>query len=254
MNVPAIRWEIRVEGDPRDLEALARESTGTQIVIRKDNAAPTYRLYSDTFDRLADSRSVFDAASRILELLSGALVLTGRLNTPLTCGPVYRRHADGTDDINMFVHEVVCVLASEAAVVQATGEVRDSAGAVRITPHIPVPFSLTQLGLVDVAVARALGLAAKPDALTWVGLYRIYEVVEHDVGGEKNLPKRGWGSEGQQKRFKHSANSVAVGGDSARHGKELTVPPKDPMSLAEATAYCKYLLQAWFDSKQAPIS
>jgi len=76
-------------------------------------------------------------------------------------------------------------------------------------------------------------------------------MVESDIGGEKKLVKMGWGSTHQLKRFKHSANSVAVAGDSARHGRELGDPPRDPMSIDEAIAYCKYLLQAWFDSKRS---
>jgi hypothetical protein len=245
------RWEVRIEGDARDLQALSRYAATAQIAITQDKTAPTYRLHSDKFESLPDARAVFDAANEILEILSGALVLTSRLNKPLSSGPVYRHHDDGTDDVSLFVHEAVTVVVSETAEVHATGEVRDSAGMIRITPAPPPPFLFTQLGLVDPAIAKALSLLAKPNALTWVGLYRIYEVIEHDVGGEKKMVRRGWGSAHQQKRFKHSANSVAVGGDEARHGKEITIPPKDPMSLLEAEAYCRYLLQTWIHSKQS---
>jgi hypothetical protein len=80
-------------------------------------------------------------------------------------------------------------------------------------------------------------------------MYRIHEVIEHDLGGENAMKKKGWGSANDLKRFKHSANSVNVGGDEARHGKEIQDPPKNPMSVEEADAYLQYVVQAWLTSK-----
>jgi hypothetical protein len=99
------------------------------------------------------------------------------------------------------------------------------------------------------AYCRKCGLLANRDAVTWVGLYRIHEVVEHDVGGREALIKLGRVSKQQLKRFTHSSNSVAAAGDQARHGKEITQPPKNPMSLEEAKAFVMGLLTAWFNSK-----
>jgi hypothetical protein len=139
-------------------------------------------------------------------------------------------------------------LTAEDSVIIATGDV--SSGNVRVvTPSPPFSVSLMQLALVNDSVARVMGLLAKADAFTWVGLYRIHEVIEADLGGEKALIKRGFGSALQLKRFKHSSNYVAVADDSARHGKELTTPPTNPMSLDVAKAYVMYALQAWFNAK-----
>lgn len=87
------------------------------------------------------------------------------------------------------------------------------------------------------------------DDKTRVGMYRIYEVIEADSGGESALKKRGWGPEQDLKRFKHSANSVSVAGDSARHGKELAQPPKQPMSIDDAASYLNYVVHEWLSSK-----
>lgn len=57
------------------------------------------------------------------------------------------------------------------------------------------------------------------------------------------------GSPEDLKRFKHSANSVTVAGDHARHGRELEQPPKKPMTPEEAIAYLNYVAQAWLASK-----
>ncbi|MFZ1765098.1 MAG: hypothetical protein WAT68_00280 [Candidatus Nitrotoga sp.] len=131
-----------------------------------------------------------------------------------------------------------------------TAVVTDASGNV-ITRPSPPPRSavLLQLAYTDQAVAKVLRLLSAADAMTWVGLYRLHEVIEADVGGQHKLEKSGWGSTDDFRRFKHSANSVQVGGDKSRHGKEPQVPPKNPMTLAEAEAYGKYIVQAWLTSK-----
>jgi hypothetical protein len=92
-------------------------------------------------------------------------------------------------------------------------------------------------------------LIAASDASSWVGMYRLYEVIEANVGGERSMQHLNCGSGDALKRFKHSANSVAIAGDAARHGKECGLPPTNPMSLEEARAYLNYMLETWLASK-----
>ena len=135
---------------------------------------------------------------------------------------------------------------------EVTVTVIDAQGNVVIkAPPQPRTIALAMLARSDSAVAKALRLLSAADSNSWVGLYRIYEVVEADVGGESALKTCGWGSPADLKRFKHSANSVSVGGDAARHGKELTSPPNNPMSLEEAGSYVTYIVSAWLGSKGA---
>jgi hypothetical protein len=134
-----------------------------------------------------------------------------------------------------------------------TGVATDAAGKVITQPEPPSPCSAVflELSAADPAIAEVLRLLSAPDAMTWVSLFRIHEVIEDDVEGQHKLERKGWGSADDLRRFKHSANSVQVGGDKSRHGKESLIPPKNPMTLAEAEAYAKYIVQAWFASKGA---
>ena len=84
-----------------------------------------------------------------------------------------------------------------------------------------------------------------------MAVYRLHEVVEDAVGGERELTKRNWAPSGQLSRFKHSANSVDVAGDDARHGAETTTPPKRPMTLDEAQGHVHLVLRAWLDEKNS---
>jgi hypothetical protein len=166
----------------------------------------------------------------------------------LKYGALYRPNQNGGRDIFVRIRESLQIRVEMGAV---TAIVADAAGNVIAQPVPPPPRSavLLQLAAEDAAIAKVLRLLSAQDAMTWVGLYRIHEVIEDDVGGQHKFEKEGWGSADDLRRFKHSANSVEVGGDKARHGKEPQVPPKNPMTLAEAEAYVRYIIQAWLAGK-----
>ncbi len=50
-------------------------------------------------------------------------------------------------------------------------------------------------------------------------------------------------------QFTHTANSQSALGDDARHGVDRNDPPKEPMSLSEADALIRNLLQKWLQWK-----
>ena len=105
-------------------------------------------------------------------------------------------------------------------------------------------------------IAQIDNLVAK--AFEWYGelehnfrnLYLILELVEDDVGGEKELTKIGWTSGNEIKRFKQTAQSEAVIGTEARHGSKNYKPPPKPMNLQEARNLIRTLLHQWLESKK----
>lgn len=96
-------------------------------------------------------------------------------------------------------------------------------------------------GLRNDSVAKVLRLYANTPP-TWNNLYRIFEVVEQDVGGRKYIEQQGWATDKSLERFKRTANSVSAIGDEARHGKESTQPPSNPMTLPEAKSLIETIL------------
>ena len=65
------------------------------------------------------------------------------------------------------------------------------------------------------------------------------------AGGAHNIIKNGWATRTTQGRFTGTAQSREEIGDDARHASEKCKPPKDPMSLDEAEAFVKCVMQAW---------
>lgn len=244
-------WQVQIEGDTCDLEFLAKIlTTGPRKVLR-DEKSPGYLYESDSFHSCFTSEEVEQLAEEELAILSGILKLERDASDGLKYCAVYRQNPNGGRDIFVCIRESLQVRGGEMGTVTAV--VTDAAGNV-ITQPEPSPSRsavLLQLAAGDAAIAKVLRLLSAPDAMTWVGLYRIQEVIEGDIGGQHKLEKQGWGSAEDLRRFKHSANSVQVGGDKSRHGNGTQVPPKNPMTQVEAKAYGKRILQAWLASKGA---
>ena len=110
------------------------------------------------------------------------------------------------------------------------------------------PAAWLKLALGDSKVAQALRLwGAGPPS--WVNLYRVLEVIESDVGGK--IYEAGWAPKKEVTRFTHTPNRAETLGDQARHGKERTSPPRNPMSLADARSLLTRLLDRWLCEKGA---
>jgi hypothetical protein len=249
MNQSLDLWQVQVQGWTSDLEHLARHFVSTTFRVSKDERDGGFLYASDSFASCRTATEVLKVANDELSVLSGVLKLTRDSPEPLRTGAVYRRNASGGRDVFVHVQETLQV---RAEVGEVTVKVTDAEGNV-ITGPAPTPrtLAIAQLAASDPSVSKAMRLLAAPGHKSWVGMYRIHEVIEADVGSEHALRRCGWGSAQDLKRFKHSANSVAVAGDSARHGKEIRQSPKHPMSIDEAAAYLNYVLQAWLSSKGA---
>lgn len=249
MNATVNPWQVQIRGWTSDLEHLVRYFENQPRRVVKDEQDGSYLYESDAFSACSSSEEVLNKANEELRVLSGVLKLSRNSPEALRAGAVYRRHVAGGRDVFVHIQETLQVRVEAGDVVV---EVTDSEGNVVVKPSPPPrSIAVASLSATDNAVAKAMRLFAAPDALTWVGLYRIYEVIEADVGGESAFKNSGLGSATDLKRFKHSENSVSVGGDLSRHGKELMTPPVNPMSLEEASSYTTYILSAWLGSKGA---
>lgn len=105
-------------------------------------------------------------------------------------------------------------------------------------------ISMIDLSLYNNVVEKVLRLRDKP-TLSWVDIYRILETVETD----EDPVDKGWISNTERNRFRHTANSVYAIGDEARHGKETTEPPKTPMSKKKALSLVDRIIGLWLSEK-----
>ena len=239
-------WEVIIHGQEFDLHHLTRHFNTAPLIVFFDEQDKCYHLTSTDFDNCADSTSVLEAAQGQLSILAGAHHFLSASNEPLHVGRVvYRRHSNGRRDAIIHTSPIT----ARAAIGHANTTYTDSAGVVHpAPPHRMVV--LAKLARSDKVVAKALRLRGA-DGNSWVGLYRLHEVVSADVGGDGKLAELGGVSKQTPIRFRHCANSVKVAGDDSRHGYETNAAPKHPMTLDEAAAYVNLVLNAWFAMKGA---
>ncbi len=225
-------WEVQLTGDPTDLQMLADTFTGGAIQIAQ--SGKEYVLRSSQFERLDSAASVRESAIELVTALSGSARLALGAQEAIDVGAaVYRVGPDGKRDITVLVGQAV--LHARALPITVVHGTQIHRPADPISKWLPL---VTQ----DLVVAKALRLRNAGD-LDWVDLYRLYEVIENDVG--HLMHQLGWASRNELERFARTANSVAAAGDKARHGVERTDPPRKRMSLSHARELIDRIMKAW---------
>lgn len=235
-----MKWEVRLTGDPDDLRELPQLMAGEDASVYEREGA--YYLGSLRFRSLANADAVKSVATRILSSIKGVLHLQCGHTASIELAEIISVGADGRR------HGVVFLEATLRARATITYTVLRADGTVEMVNPASVTNSWVALAWRDSAVEKALRLYGM-EAQDWPSLYRLFEVIQEDVGGNPKIEKQGWATTRAIRRFSRSANSVAAAGDSARHGRERTAPPVDPMSLREARSFVQALLEKWLRSK-----
>lgn len=229
---------MKLLGDNADLAWLSKQLRGEDITICLTEA-DGYMLRSNTFERCRDASEVRTNAEQIVTALCAYSRLYWRGTRSIEVGSVIRHRENGTRDI--FLKAECAALQcrgfpAELTVTRSDGTVERGSSSDRLQEWI-------EYALRDPDVAKALRLR-NTDRLSWVELYRLYEVVEGAVG-RSAIVASGWISESKIRLFKHTANSVEAIGDEARHGRRKHQPPKDPMKLSEARRLVDELIKNW---------
>ncbi len=234
-------WEFEITGDPWVLGQLSEALQSEDIKIVKQNGL--FKLVGRVFDGIDSNDKARKTAEEQLGRISGLAFLNLQLKAPLQVKSVASLDDEG--------HAKSCFITSPAATIDTylSLVVTDPQG--NVISRSPSPDSIhASLNLAgsDKNVDKVLRLLGSGD-FGWVNLYRIYEVVAADAGGEHALEKKRWVDPKDLDLFHHTANSPQAAGDSARHGKPAGSPPRQPMSLSEAQALIRTLAQKWLQEK-----
>jgi hypothetical protein len=235
-------WKVRIIGNQHDLTELKRSFSDDSISVVKGKDG--FYLEYEQFSTCQTVEDVLQISSKVLAILNGATRLALGGNSIITESGVLQEHQDGTSKFYIHESETLNVRdSSNLKVMDLDGNVIDE-----IYPADEVPVWVL-LGLKDDAVEKVFRLFGLQH--DWVGLYRIFEIIENDVGGIEAITHNDWGAKSSLKLFKHTANSPGAIGDDARHGKETTTPPAKPMLLSEARALIETLVHHWLREKQS---
>jgi hypothetical protein len=237
--VVAMKWFVSLLGDSGDLEELAKVCTSDDLRIEQREQG--FILKTTEFDSLTESEEVLSRSKDLLTSINGgARILLGSREL-IRVGSIHRINEKGGTDT--YIHpdpiELKLRVMAVTTIVHSNGtrEIHYPAG--------PIP-RWASLAKKDVNVARVLRLHGT--STDWTDLYRIYEIIQNDLGGEKELLAKDWVTRKAVVKFRHTANSPSASGDKSRHGVGES-GPADPMTLSEANSIIEGIIYNWLRYK-----
>lgn len=229
------QWAVRLEGTAGVLRDLPRFLPTRCSVAEQDGA--TY-LECVMFRASMSAEELMGTAERLVE----ATNLVAGLHNPdwqaVRCDSARRVREDGTRLHIKLVSAQINVSASltcAPTVIRADGAVEH--------PLPPASHNgESDVVLADANLRRALKYFSDP---TWANLYKAYEIVRTEAGGDQRIQELGWASGAILSRFRRTCQSPTSIGDDARHAVEPSDPPSRPLPRAEAKRLAAGLLECW---------
>ena len=237
-------WLVRLKGDELDLGYLPSLLRSAGHTVIEQNGG--YYLRSSDFDSLDSGDAVLERGIAIIKMLNGAM----RLRVPSFSGV-------GEDGVTVIEEDgrrqhfaYGSVSMQGRSRLRADATVLASDGGEQIEPQPPPSNVESWLSLADTdqAVADALGFFREN---TWISLFKVYEIIEKDLGGGGAIVRNGLAARKRLRRFTHTAQSSATLGDLARHAASRTEPPPQPMTIQEAELLLRQVMLSWLSSKQS---
>lgn len=237
-----MKWKVRLTGNESGLETLAESFIDDPEVFKEDD---DFFLWSSRFKGLDKAGEVRNTAEEIVRTIRNLGAKDSLRTEDLQAAHVHEIRDDGT--------EHVTVQAEDATVRVGVGPTRvittDEKGNKMVHRPADRTYELTQLAAGDEKTRELVSLLDKGD--NWVNLYRIYEFIQANIDGDKNIVERGWWSSSEKDRFKQTANSRDAIGDDARHGQNRIPAPDDPMNYSEAKALIDSLGRSWLEHRKS---
>ena len=228
------RWFVKLDGDVFDLEEFPlRFPKGDVHAVTI--GAETF-LTGPAFENFDSARQVRDAAFQVLDEMSSVIsLLFPSFRRPVINGSITNEDDDG----NRKVHHVL--MAEGASIRSKCSAVVVSVNGVAQAPVQTQAEELLEASRQDRRLQLVLSIWADP-IRTWPRLYRLLEELETVLGQKVHVA--GLCTKSERGRFTQTANNAEIAGKDARHGTGKFDPPKDPMSLAEATDFVRGVIVA----------
>jgi hypothetical protein len=235
------QWLAQLQGCDYDLQDL-REilSSHNPEIIQEDG---NFYLKSKDWGQLQEAGQVYSQAKRFAESLDRAAFIHFRDTAPLIVGHIMMVDDDGNKQRFVFAEASVNAHARLRASVSAIGPNGEPIENEQEHTIIKTLRASEQ----HQSVADALRFFRKGD---WSSLYKAFEIVRHELGGDLTSILDGRVTNKSIKRFTQTAQNPVAIGDEARHARSNYKPPRKPMSINEAKALIGDLIRNWIESKE----
>lgn len=227
-------WKVYLKGHQFDLASLRDAFTDPHLTALSDEEG-TF-ITSTDFEELMSASEVRSLAGQLVDRINSAMSLEKSDYQPCEMRHLAQTNERGQPDVAIFVTDTINLrLRANAILVSSIGDARGKAQASSSKAPSLIAAAQTNRNL-----DKVLKLWNRPR--DWSNLYKILEVLIDESKGE--IVKK-YGAKIDLFR-RTASNYLAVGLD-ARHAHEKFAPPKNPMSLDEATELIRKLILEVFD-------
>lgn len=234
-------WKAWLEGHEFDLGTLRELFRAGDPLVAQD---PSDGYYVES-SALQDSHGQLDhsAAEPLVKRINGVARAADQGFRPVHLRGRYTA-PDGTTSVVALVDTAEARSKVSAAVVVS--------GGIPVPQPPPKGPRYVKLAEQDADVADVLRVLGQPGSLDWYDIYKIWEIVEHAVGGSRQVVARGWVTKADIDRLTASANHPGISGDEARHARMSGAPgPSRIMTISEADGLVRRLVAKWIESHPA---
>jgi hypothetical protein len=235
-----IKWRVELSGDNYNLAELSKSFSSEKQMISKESER--YFLSSSNFNEISDADIIHRKSEIIVGLINGGSKVIECLKKPITVGSIESFDDSGKKNVYIYASTALSFSAAVRPTLTINGIEQESL----IYKNLPIWIMLAAHNENVAKVFKYLEIGNDDIDI----LYKIYEIIEDDVGGEKVITENKWASSNKIGLFRRTANSPDAIGIKARHGVQKNQPPLKPMSLNESKSFISQLLKYWLDSKQ----
>lgn len=229
------KYLIELIGEKLDIEDLifGLRTSKWKIIEELDK----YYLTPETLNKTETQANIISKANEFITILNGSAKIFYEDHRKVKTGSLTIIDENGKKSIISFMRGGVSEYRS-----RTRGTLTDSNKPLQKTPTI-----------IEVWIAKSEKHKSVRDVLhlfnnlTWSNLYKIYELINYDVGGKNNIFK--FIEKSKIKNFKHTAQSRSAIGDLARHAVDRYKPPKNPLTINESHTVIAELFKNWIKSK-----
>lgn len=231
-----MRWKAYLDGHSYDIEALIDLFRDGSIIVGRINNEPY--LSAAKLDDYDDAVQVQGVATGVLRSLNG---VASALDPSFQPVRLIGRYEDGSANYS-------AVVAADTITIRAQVT---ASGAVTNGPTAPSPargHSYIELEHTNVNVADAFRLLGTTDDLSWADLFKLFEIVKHDLTtNQQSITSMRWLTKTQVSAFGASANRPDVSGDDARHARVTGPAPSNTLNLETARELIHLVVREWLD-------
>jgi hypothetical protein len=235
-----LKWLVRLKGAKFDLEGLPSLLRSPEHTVIEENGS--YYFKSSDFDSLGSADEARERAIAIIEMLNGAVKLHIPSFRDVSEDGVTIIEEDGRRHHYVYLGGSITARSKISANLTVTTS-NDTRQIAPLPSNVESWICLTKT---DKAVADALHLFREN---AWISLYKVYEIISEDVGGQQAITKNGWATKKRLSQFTQTAQSRAAIGDFARHAANKFKPPSPPMTIQEADSLLRGVILSWLSSK-----